>query len=119
MARTPTNSRNPLAIFAIVAVIAIAGVAAFIALTGADDEITERPTGAGTVPDGAVDEFQEGLRNETATDDFIDQSATGDAGSVPPLLETEGNGPDPVTSAEDLDAAGGEEPILDRIGASD
>ena len=64
------------------------------------DDLEARPTGAGSLPDGAADERIEGLRNETATDDFIDDSSQGDL--RPEILDPTG-GPGPVTDVEDLD----------------
>lgn len=63
--------------------------------------VEQRLSGAGTNPDGVVDEKQEGLFNQTDTDDFIDNSAATDTTS--PLLETPEAGPDPATSARDLE----------------
>lgn len=63
--------------------------------------VDARPTGAGSKPDGAVDELREGLLNETSTDTFIDQSASSD--TVPPLLELEDRAPSPETSVMNLE----------------
>lgn len=74
-------------------------------------EVAQRPTGAGTNPDGAVDEATEGLLNETATDDFVESTAATDPETVP----NDGDGPDPVTSATEVDAAGGESENVNRM----
>ena len=63
-------------------------------------DLDERPTGAGSFPDGAVDENIEGLRNETDTEDFIDNSGAGDL--RPEILDPY-EGPPPATSVEELD----------------
>ena len=57
------------------------------------------PTGAGSLPDGAVDEQREGMRNETAAEDFIDDSSQGD---LRPEILDPNSGPGPVTDVEDL-----------------
>jgi len=63
------------------------------------EDLEARPTGAGSLPDGAADERIEGLGNETATDDFIDDSSQGDL--RPEILDPNA-GPGPVTDVEDL-----------------
>ncbi len=63
-------------------------------------DLDERPTGAGSFPDGAVDENIEGLGNETDTDDFIDNSGAGD---LRPEILDPSEGPPPATSVEELD----------------
>ena len=76
----------------------------------ADQQVEQRPTGAGTNPDGVADETVEGLANETATDDFVDSSAAADADVN--IVEPEG-GPEPETSASDVDPAvtTGDDPV--------
>lgn len=69
---------------------------------GAEDEVTQAPTGAGTNPDGVADEAQEGLMNETATDDFVESSSAADATTVEPDPEMGG---EPATSAESVEPA--------------
>ena len=63
-------------------------------------ELDALPTGAGSLPDGAADEQREGLRNETTTDDFINDSSQGD---LRPEILDPNTGPGPVTDVEDLD----------------
>lgn len=65
-----------------------------------DGEVSERPPGAGTRPDGAIDETTEGLQNETATEDFLDQT---EATNTEPALMERGDGPPAATSVEELD----------------
>lgn len=64
----------------------------------------QRPTGAGTNPDGAIDETTEGLTNQTAADDLIDSTAATDPN---PLEESVGSATNPATSAEGLEPAQG------------
>jgi len=93
---------------AVVAVIVVALIAVWIFFfadqdpAGSDmpEDVGARPPGAGSAPDGAVDERIEGLGNETSTDDFIDQSGASD--SRPAILDPS-EGPDPATSLEELD----------------
>jgi hypothetical protein len=88
-------------IVAVVVILLIAGYIFFIAgepptAVEGDDA---RPTGAGSLPDGAADERIEGPGNGTATDDFIDDSSQGDL--RPEILDPD-SGPGPVTDVEDL-----------------
>jgi len=76
--------------------------------------LTQEPTGAGTKPDGVVDQPEEGLRNTTQTDTYIDSSAASDA--VSPLLDVEDAGPEPASSAEGLTPPASDTPILKKIG---
>jgi hypothetical protein len=89
-------------IIAVVVILLIAGYIFFIegGPPTAVPDLDARPTGAGSLPDGAVDEQREGLRNETAPDDFINDSSQGDL--RPEILDPE-SGPGPVTDVEDLD----------------
>jgi hypothetical protein len=64
------------------------------------EDVGARPAGAGTNPDGVVDQRLEGMSNETSTEDFIDNSQASD--NRPAILDA-GEGPDPATSVEDLD----------------
>lgn len=87
----------------IVAVAVVLLIAAYIFFQGppptAVPDLDALPTGAGSLPDGAVDEQREGMRNETAADDFIDDSSQGDL--RPEILDPD-TGPGPVTDVEDL-----------------
>ena len=64
------------------------------------EDVGARPAGAGTNPDGVVDERLEGMSNDTATEDLIDNSQASD--SRPAILDA-GEGPDPATSIEELE----------------
>jgi hypothetical protein len=95
-------SRPILLALAVIAVIAV-----YIAFLGGEsptelppERLDERPTGAGSLPDGPVDENIEGLGNETSTGDFIDSSGASDL--RPEILDA-GEGPPPATSVEELD----------------
>lgn len=93
---------------ALVAVIVVALIAVWIFFfadqdpEGSDipEDVGARPTGAGSLPDGAVDERIEGLGNETSTDDFIDQSGASD--NRPAILDPT-EGPDPAPGIDELD----------------
>ena len=90
----------------ILAVIVIALIAGYIFLQGepptgvTSDDLDARPTGAGSLPDGAADERIEGLENETTADDFIDDSSQGD---LRPEILDPNSGPGPVTDVDELD----------------
>jgi hypothetical protein len=89
-------------IVAVVVVLLIAGYIFFIegepptSVPGLD----ARPTGAGSLPDGAADERIEGLQNETTADDFINDSSQGD---LRPEILDPNTGPGPVSDVDDLD----------------
>jgi len=93
---------------AVVAIVVVALIAVWIFFFADQDppgsempeDVGARPTGAGSLPDDAVDERIEGLENQTTTDDFIDQSGASD--TRPAILDP-GNGPDPAASVEELD----------------
>jgi hypothetical protein len=89
-------------IIALAVILVIAGYILFIEgePPTAVPDLDPLPTGAGSLPDGAADEQREGLRNETATDDFINDSSQGDL--RPEILDPD-TGPGPVTDVEDLD----------------
>lgn len=93
-----------------IAVAAIVLIAVALAIWGEGDpseggivggaDIETRPTGAGTLPDGSVDENVEGMRNQTSTGDFVDQTTATD--DRPEILDAD-NGPDPAPSVEELE----------------
>src|SRR6056297_336935 len=93
---------------AVVAIVVVALIAVWIFFFADQDppgsempeDVGARPTGAGSLPDDAIDERIEGLENQTTTDDFIDQSGASD--TRPAILDP-GNGPDPAASVEELD----------------
>ena len=91
-------------ILALAAIAVIAGYIFFIEGEAptelSPEDLDERPTGAGSFPDGAADENIEGLGNETDTDDFIDTSGASDL--RPEILDPD-QGPPPATSVEELD----------------
>lgn len=97
--------RSPLVILAIITAGVVVLVAITIIVTDPPSRtgmyVDARPDGAGSYPDGVADEFREGMRNETSTDDFIDNSAYTD--SLSPLLESEDTTPPPETDAADIE----------------
>lgn len=115
---TNASIRSPLAIIAILGVVVVAVLAITLAMGSDDDDAPDSlpaeraepdsvvpPTGAGTNPDGAADELNEGLMNETATDDFLDSSGASDLTTIE---GAEPDGPEPATSAEGLEPAVGD-----------
>lgn len=113
MTDSRNSNRTPLFIMAVlgVGVLILLGVFVFASDEDASSLPAERaetdsavpPTGAGTNPDGVADELDEGLLNETATDDFIDSSA---ASSATDTVTTDN--PQEATSAEGLEPPVGE-----------
>ena len=101
-----------------------AGVALVIALTislmegevqseiGAAPEQGAEPAGAGTAPDGVADETEEGLENETSSDDFVDSSAGSEADGTAP---DEGDGGEPATDASEVEPAAGDADPAERM----
>lgn len=80
----------------------------------AEEEVAEqRPTGAGTNPDGVADEPVEGLTNDTSTDDFVDSSASASAEVVGG--DSGGDGEEPATTAENVEPAAGESDNIDEM----
>jgi hypothetical protein len=109
--REDDGPRGAMRFFAIPLVLAVAVIlviAVYIGFIADQDppgsempeDVGARPAGAGTNPDGVVDERLEGMSNETSTEDFIDNSQASD--SRPAILDAD-EGPDPATSIEDLD----------------
>lgn len=77
-----------------------------------------RPVGAGTNPDGAADEFTEGLGNETTREDFIEPGAPTE-GFSSPLLDGPADAPD-VPSIDQLDPGPGvDDEVLERMAPDD
>lgn len=101
--------RSGLFVGAAVVLLAIAGFVIYVIVS--DDPVTgtlidspvedTRPVGAGTFPDGEADEFNEGLRNETTRDDFIEETAPTEAFPNPLLDPSLGDRPT-APSIEDL-----------------
>ena len=109
------SGRSPLFFAGIIAAGVIAVIVIVALVTGnepvastspaADTVVEQEPTGAGTNPDGVVDEAEEGLLNETTTDDFVDSSAASEPQGI---VEPDAVGPEPQSSAEGLEPAVGE-----------
>lgn len=114
MATTPTDrllrpgQPGGLTVIVTVAALTVIAIALFFVLSGDDTpeavpeaaiEGEQRPTGAGTKPDGVADEAAEGLDNQTSTEDFIDNSAASGADVTPA-------DPDPGREAPATDATG-------------
>jgi hypothetical protein len=79
----PKSAARFLARPLIVAVAVVIVIAIYISVIRPEpptavEDLDALPTGAGSLPDGPVDEQRGGLRNETAPDDFIDDSSQGD-----------------------------------------
>ncbi|MDG4649396.1 hypothetical protein P6F26_13200 [Roseibacterium sp. SDUM158017] len=72
----------------------------------------QRPTGAGSLPDGPADMEGGGLTGGTLSDDVLDRTINAD--NVPALLQGEG-GPAPEPSAAELAPMGEDEAILPDI----
>lgn len=109
-----------------VVIFAIVGAVAYIGLrdaplrgSPADPPVEDvRPAGAGTNPDGAADEFTEGLGNETTREDFIEPGTATEA-FPNPLLEGPGDAPD-VPSIDQLDPGPGvDDEVLERMAPND
>src|SRR6056297_1803936 len=109
---------RPLSILAAAAVVLIAGG---IWLTSSDPnskvvnediEATQRPTGAGTNPDGVIDERMEGLTNTTETEQFIDRSTTA---GVSQQSRAVTDGPGPETNARNVEPAAGDADPAERM----
>lgn len=74
-----------------------------------------RPVGAGTNPDGEADELNEGLGNETTTEDFIEPGAATD-GFANPLLEVPDGDTPTVPSIDQLDPGPAvDDEVLERM----
>jgi hypothetical protein len=106
---------------AVVIFVVVAGLA-YIGLSDAPvgdvpgGEVVEdaRPVGAGTNPDGAADEFTEGLGNETSRGDFIEPGAPTEA-TPNPLLDGAADAPT-ATSIDDLDPGPAvDDEVLERM----
>jgi hypothetical protein len=88
----PKSAARFLARPLIVAVAVVIVIAIYISVIRPEpptavEDLDALPTGAGSLPDGPVDEQRGGLRNETAPDDFIDDSSQGDL--RPEILDPE------------------------------
>ena len=120
--RGSSNNRSGYLFGAAVVIVAIVAGVAYIGLSDAPvgsvpgGEVVEdaRPTGAGTNPDGAADEFTEGLGNETTREDFIEPGAPTEA-SPNPLLDGPADAPT-VPSIDDLDPGPAvDDEVLERM----
>jgi hypothetical protein len=109
--RDDDGPRGAMRFFAIPLILAVAAVLLIAVYIGfiADrdppgsqmpEDVGARPAGAGTNPDGVVDERLEGMSNETSTEDLIDGSQASD--NRPAILDA-GEGPGPATSIEELE----------------
>lgn len=117
------KQRNGLVVGAALVAIAGAGAVGYAMLSG-DAEILgdvdspvedARPVGAGTFPDGEADELNEGLQNETSTDDFIEPGAPTEAFPNPLLDVPEDRAPT-VPSIEQLDPGPAvDDEVLERM----
>lgn len=106
-----------------VVLLAIAGGVAFVGLAGdpvegqlVDSPVEDaRPVGAGTLPDGEADEYQEGLLNETDQTDFIAPGAPTETTPNPLMDVGDGEAPT-VTSIEELEPSPAvDDELLERM----
>lgn len=110
--KRPSRAKTSPFIPALVLVVLVVGaIGAYYWISGEDfesannfpeqlEDETQRPTGAGTLPDGLADARQEGVVNRVEGEEILDSSNA--TNLTPPMIDTEANEP-PLTGEDEAE----------------